>query len=375
MKYEQLRNLFTNHFSQSKEIKKYKNYSIVNKGFPGNFNLSFSEPEMIEEFGGLINIKHKLLYTKIQPCIRFEDFLKVLSPLSKQSYMYLGLFDMAGFCMCCPKSNELQKQTKILINQVWDFLINKLGFNPAKLFIKCFAGENIPQATKGKYEIVKEIKKDNLSINEWTKLGLSSHNILLDKTRDTFLALHIHRPTPWGYRTEILYKLENGDFLDLGTIEYFPWKPVFKKDKIIDIADWEHSCCLVVFGLERLTFIMNNLIHIKDCDIIKPLFDEIYNDAKIKNETQAFLLCECIRTAQRILTDSGGYTNLSRHRKKKLTKYIQQMYHLFKIMELSNTSLKDYLKINAKLQEWYPELKENVDLVNTELLNAFTRKF
>jgi len=375
MKYKELRELFINDFSKSREVKKYKNYSVINKGFSGNFNLSFSEPEMLEEFGSLINIKHKLLYTKIQPCIRFEDFLKILSPLSKKSYMYLGLFDMAGICLCYPKPNGLEEQTKILINQVWNFLTNKLKLEPTKLFVKCFAGKSIKQATKGKYKIDKKIEKDNLSINEWIKIGLPKDNILLDKSRDTFLALHIHRPTPWGYRTEILYKLKNKEFIDLGTIEYFPWKPVFRKDKIVDIVSWENSCCLAVFGLERLNFVTNNLEHIRECDIIKPLFSKILEDSKIKNQAQAFLLCECIRVSQRVLTDSLGYANLSRHRKKKLTKYIQQIYKLFKKMKIPIKNLRDYLEINAKLQEWYPELKKNVELVNTELLNAFNRKF
>lgn len=375
MEYKELRKLFEEHFSSFPNVKKYGNYSVINKGFQGNFNLSFSEPEMLEEFGSLINIKHDLLYTKIQQCIRIEDFLQILVPLSKKSYQYLGIFDLAGICLCYSNSKDIINQTKNLIKHHWNFLINKLQLNSNNLFIKCFNGGNIFKVTNGKYKINKKIEKDNVSINEWVKLGLPQKNILLDNTRDTLLALHLDKPTPWGYRTEILYKLKNGDFLDIGTIEYFLWKPVFKNGNIVDITKWEYCCCLAGFGLERLNFVKNNLKHIRECNHINPIFTQILNDSKNKNEDQSFLLTECIRTSQRILTDSKGYATLSIHRKKKLTKYIQEMFRLLENLEIPKEKIKGYLKTNAKLQPWYPELNKNIDLVYRELIEAFSRKF
>jgi len=374
MKYKKLRNLFEKHFSSFPDTKKFRNYSVVNEGFPGTFNLSFCEPEVLEHFKNFIDFNHELLYTKIQPCIRVEDFLKVLLPLSKKSSFYLGVFDMAGICICRTSQKKIEKDTRDLIRFSFDFLINKLKLNPNNIFIKCFGGENIKQATDGKYEIDKFVDKDNLCIKEWDSLGLLEENIILDKTRETLLTLFFQKPTPWGYREEILYKLENGEFLDIGTIEYLIYEPIIRNKVITNIKKWENGSCLAVFGLERLSFLINNFNHIKECDHIKPLFEAILNDSKNATEAEVFLFTECIRTSQRIFTDSMGYKNLSRHRKKKLNYYIHPMIDYLGNLKIPKEKLEEYLKINANLQPWYPELKRNVDLVYKELLNTFSRK-
>ncbi len=373
MKHSELRQLFDKHFITG-DIKKYDKYSVINESFPGNFNLSFSEPEMAKQFGSLISIKHLLHYSKIQPCIRIEDFIHYLIPLTNNSNMYLGLFDMAGVCLCDPTTMGAEDKTKRLIEQAWKFLTSELNLDPRKIIVKCFAGGDIKNVTKSKYEINKEVEPDNLSIALWKQLGVLEKNIQKDQTRDTFLALHIYKPTPWGYRTEILYKT-TGRLLDIGTIEHFLWKPIFGKGRITDIKQWENSCSITVFGLERINLLVNNLKHVRECDHIKPIYTEIYNDAKIKDEKLAYLLTESIRTSQRILTDSGGYFKLSRHRKKKLTIYIQQIYKLLKKLDIPVEKLKEYLKINATAQPWYPELLDDIDLVNKELIDAFSRRF
>jgi hypothetical protein len=374
MKYQSMRNLLEEHFINFDGAKKYRHQSVINKGFPGQFNISFSEPETLKEFGSLINIKNKLIFVRIQPCIRFDDFVEIIVPLSKNSSFYLSVFDMGGICLCYPEAKKIKERIEKLIKSSWDFLINKLVLNPKYLYIKCFSGGNIIQITKGKYKINKDIKQDSLSINQWLNLGLSKENIIFDNSRDTLLTLSTFRPTPWGYRTEILYKFKNCELIDIGTIEYLLWSPIFKKEKIIDIEKWKNSLFLAVFGLERLNLVVNNYQYIEDCDQINPLFKKILSDSKRKNKLKTLLLSQCIRATQRIMTDSKGYFNLSRHRKKKFSKYIQTMYQCLNNSKILPQKINIYLKINAKLQPWYPELYQNYKLVYQEIMDAFLRR-
>ena len=369
MKYFKIRKIFQEHFAKSfPDIKTYKNFSVVNDGYPGTFNLSFSETEFLEEFQDFLDVKHELNYIKIQPCIRHNDFLQILKKHSKKSYMYLGLFDMAGVCFASKNPKLLNEQTEKLIESVYSLLVEKLKLSNKNIFIKCFSGGNVAEVTKGKYLINKNIDKDSLSIKKWTSLGIHKDNILMDNSRDSLLTLYLHRPTPWGYRTEILYKLSNEEFLDIGTIEYFPWKPLIKDSEIIDFTNWENSCCLAAFGLERLNYLVNNLKHIREVDSISPLFNRILGDSKNKDENSAFILSECIRTAQRILTDSGSYENLSRNRRRKLRDYTNEMFRLSLELGISDDKIKEYLKIHADISPWYPELEQKLELVYNELL-------
>lgn len=369
MEYSKLRKIFQEHFTNSfPVIKTYKNFSVINDGFPGTFNLSFSETEFLEEFQDFLDIKHELNYLKIQPCIRHNDFLQILKKHSKKSYMYLGLFDMAGVCFASKNPQLLNQQTEKLIESVYNFLVEKLKLSNKNIFIKCFSGGKVAEVTRGKYLIDKNIDKDSLSIKKWTGLGIHKDNILSDNTRDSLLTLYLHRPTPWGYRTEILYKLPNGEFLDIGTIEYFPWKPLMKDGEIIDFTEWENSCCLVVFGLERLNYLVNNLKHIREVDSINPIFNRILKDSQNKDENSAFILSECVRTSQRILTDSDGYENLSRNRRRKLGDYTNEMFRILSKLEISEDKIKEYLKIHANLSPWYPELGQKLELVYNDLI-------
>jgi len=54
--------------------KHVKPASVCNSGFPSSFNLSFGEPEMHELFGQYLDYSHDLIYSKIQPCIRHQDW-------------------------------------------------------------------------------------------------------------------------------------------------------------------------------------------------------------------------------------------------------------------------------------------------------------
>jgi len=362
--YSQLRKLLEN-FPKYQGSKKFPNFSVVNEGFPGKFNLSFVEAEWMKLFHNFIRISRSLIYTKIQPVIRDNDFVKIIIPKKRDSYKYLGLFDMADISGCVTLTNQKKWQeiARFTIDSMWIFLIDTLKLDSDKLFIKIFNGGKISEVTKGRYNIDRYIEADKFGMNEWKKMGINESNFILDNTRDTLLTLYLNQPTPWGYRTEILYDIGKDELLDIGTVEYVIWEPIIKDGKIIGIKPW--NCCFVInlVGVERILMVKNKLDHIVKCDHIYPLYKKIEN--LCDDKTDAFLMTESLRVIHRVIADSNGYKNLSRN-KKRIFRYYLNTIKNFKTNE---DILKKLLSKNAELQPCYPELKKSVGLTTKEILD------
>lgn len=374
MKYVGLREKMENFFLKSFKIKWKENVSVVNDAFPGNFILSFNELEHLKAFGNYLNYTKPLLFGKIQPVVRHNDFVnKILE--NKDAYKYLGIFDIGGISLSYPNKKNFKEKTEKVIEKFFGFLTKELNLNSNKIIFKIFNGGDISSITKGKYNITKEIPRDNISLKKLMGLGVKKENIIFDSSRKTFLALYLFkRPSPWGYRIEILYNIGGKDLLDIGTIEYMPWKPIIIDDKIIDIE--ENDCFSLVggFGLERLLLILNNYNHIKKCDNIFPLYKKIISDSILKEKEVAFILTEAVRTLHRIFTDGGKFINLSKNRKSRVRSYLNAIRENLKKLKIGSDQIKGYLILNAKLNPFYPELKEGVDLVNKEILEFLERK-
>ncbi len=371
MLYSHLREELQKFFSKYPGLEWKKPVSVINDAFPGTFNLSFNEPEHLELFGSYIDYPRPLLFGKIQPVIRYNDFLEKIIP-GKDTYKYLGLFDMGGISLSYPDNKNLKKVVEQIIELGFQFLIENLCLDCKKLFIKLSNGGMISDITRGKYTFNKKILPDFISIEKWSKLGINEKQIIFDSSRDTFLSLYLFgRPSPWGYRTEILYDIGKGtdpdNLLDIGTIEYLPWRPVIKNGEIIDIIENSSFNALIVFGLERLLLVKNSLNHIVECDHILPLYQKIVSDSKIPKSHEHFLLTEALRVVHRILIDKVTYNkNLKRHRRKKLKHYLTVIADLFYKLNIKKEKIIDYLVLNSELNKFYPELK-NIDLIIEEI--------
>jgi len=377
--YYKLRENFINYFSAFPKIDWKKSVSIVNDAYSGNFNLSFNEPEHLETFGNYVDYNKRLAFGKIQPVIRHEDFLKKILP-NKDAYKYLGLFEMGGISISEPDKSNWEEITRQLIEKGYNFLIRELGLDPSRLFIKISSGGNIRDISESKYNFDWKIPPDNFSATIWQELGFNIHNIIYDSSRDTFLALHLfRRASPWGYRTEILYNIgkdnNQKNLLDIGTFEYCLWKPIIKKGEIVNIVQNKSFSALMVFGLERLLVAKNNYIHIKECNHIQPLYEKIVSNKTQENIHKSFVLTEAIRVIHRVLTDSKKYTLLGKHRQKRLTDYLRAIYHILITLNIPEKEIEKYLDINAELNPYYPELKENIEPVYNEIIDSFRRKF
>ena len=369
--FSELRKIFENH-PKYPGVKKIPKQLVVNDGFPGTFNLSIAEGPWRKEFKSYLDLRPDWAYSYIQQVIRPADFDIILQDSKENSR--LGIFDMGDIAGWIVRPNkEWENLWKHMIKELYNFLTETIGLEKKKIHVSCFAGCKVEEATNGKYKFNKKIEKDPMQ-KEWVNLGIPGKNIIQDKTRNTLLTLQMFgEPSPWGYRNEIYYDFE-GKLIDIATIECLMWKPVYEKGEIIDIAPWNFCFCACGCGLERILQVKNKLKHIKECDHIFPLYNQILEDAKIKDEQKAFILTETLRVCHRVLTDSEGYNNLGEKRREKLARYIAAMHSTLLELKIPLKNIKKYIELNAKNQPFFPELNKS-DFIAREIGYAFERKF
>lgn len=349
----------------------YPSAPVIHIGFPNCFNLSFAEYEFLQAFKGqYLKCDHDLIYSKIQPCIRHQDWETIKSD-EKNRYRYLSLFEMAdigGFILL--KQPDKQKEVaQWSIKSFIDF-IRYVGLDIDKLRISYFEETNIKDATGGKYNIDRMIPTDPM-MDYWERLGIKKEQLIPDKTRDTLLSLRIFGlPTPWGYRNEIHYEYR-GELLDIGTVEYMKYEPLFNENgEIYDLKEYEHSLGISVIGIERLNMIINNLEYVWEVDSIKPLIDLVLLKAKNKDNIQAMILVQALRAINQIVVDGGVYSSLNKKRKEYIRLFYYSFFESSKMIEfeLTKEHLIDLLNLNAELQENSKQFKDRINLTINEFL-------
>jgi hypothetical protein len=192
------------------------------------------------------------------------------------------------------------------------------------------AGGKVSDLTAGRYDFEKNIPKDSLTYAQWLKHGVPKENFIWDATRDTFLSLFMFaRPTPWGYRNELLYDVDKGldedALLDIGTIEYVHWKPVFENPNvqklrhymIKDIVPWGHHVVACGMGVERLLMAANGLESAMQCDHLAPVYNAVLHDADTQDNKAAFVFVDTLRSLYKIIADAHGYVTLTKSRREK----------------------------------------------------------
>jgi hypothetical protein len=259
-----------------------------------------------------------------------------------------------------PDYKEIQKiQAKNLVE-----LLKSLGIVPERIYPSYCVGGPVRELTKdrahpdGKYDFDFEVPEDRISREAFLEVGVPLANFIPDKTRTTFLALNIFgRITPWGYRNEVYVDIGKGEreLLDVGTLEYFLWKPLQKhgNDLITGLQEAEFGCSLGAVGLERLCMVANDLERIQDVDYIKPFYDLLGKYTGRKN----YMLGENLRALHRVFSDVKKYgLSISKNRKEK----IRRMKKEISSDSLTITQIKELLKVHAETQPWHPELEAGI---------------
>ncbi len=380
--YKQLRNKLENN-NKIKDCVKIKKPPIINDGFPGQFNLSFTEHPLLKEYGKYIDFDHNYIFSTIVSCIRWSDIYDEKTKQSKlsdeESWKYLGVFEM-GDIIGLPHLNgkrDMLKSQKEQVNGFFKFL-DSLGIDKKDIYPSYQIGGNLNEITNGRYEFNFQVPSDEINKTLLLEQGIPEKNFIKDKTTDTLLCLSLKRRlkqggaeklvTPWGYRNEINVNIGSKNkvkLLDIGTFENFYWKPIKKNDKIEGLEKLDDTIAMGVVGLERLCMTVNNTNKIQNIDYLKQYYD--YLGDKI-------LGGESLRALHRIYTDIKNY-NLT---KPKSSSNIKRKMNRLKRNVIDSgiqlDKIKDLLTINAENQPWHPELIENIDCILQEIKEYTKRR-
>ncbi|MFZ5954806.1 MAG: hypothetical protein ACOYT4_00085 [Nanoarchaeota archaeon] len=351
---------------------------IINEGFPGQFNLSFTELPLLKEYGRYTDFDHDYIFSTIMSCIRWNDIYDDKTKLSKltgeKSWKYLGVFEMSdlvGLAHLVGRRNAVESQRKTV--KAFFNLTDELGIKRKDIFPSYQKGGKICDITNCRYDFEFYVPEDKIGKQLLLDEGIPEKNFIEDKTTDTLLCLKLCRKlesagilqisSPWGYRNEINVNIgtkENLRLVDIGTFESFLWKPVYKNEEIVNLADLNDATALGIVGLERLCMVANRLERICDLDFLKPFYDNL---GKIKNSV---LIGENLRALHRIYSDIKKYDIKdwnSDSRKKKINRLKRNVLS----SEIGLEQIRDLLVINTEKQPWHFELKENIDFVLQEI--------
>jgi len=348
---------------------------LIHEGFPGTFNLSFTEYEYEKEFGDLSSFNKDFIYSTIQSCVRPGDIEGAIKE-GENLWRYLGVFEMTDIGGQIVLSNQKRvnecyaHQLKIMIN-----IIEDLGLDRTKLHPSYNSGGSMSDITKGKYTFDFDIPEDVLSKEQFLNAGIPKENLIADKTRDTFLSLHINKKTPWGYRNEIHYNIgtkEKPILLDIGTLENFYWFPTYSGEEtaknINGLENMPHTISIGAFGLERLCMAVNGLTRVRDVDYLKSFYDKFKETMPKLADEQRYKAGEAIRALHRIQSDIEGYNlEWSTSRKKKRRKILQIISD--NAGDIASMQLEGLLKIHAETQPWHPELEQGINPTAELILN------
>ena len=351
MKYQELLTKIDAYY-QKIGVPKWPAAPIVHEGFPGNFNLSFIEYELLKHNGNYIDLKEELIYTANQPCIRDNDFKFIENP-NQDSSRYLLRFTISPVGgVYALKSRALkEKMAKKVIFDTINFLTKECGLDIKKIYIQYLKPTTISEMTEGKYNFNYDIPLDP-NLKYYQKLGIPKQNFIPVSNRDAFLALKVYgRPTPWGYRNEIFYK-HHGKLLDIGTVEDLRFKPIIdKKGKICGLEENPHTFVLGGIGVERLLMVLNDFDDINQIDLISEPAAILrpYLDPQSANQ-----FVQTLRAIQLIIADSGGYDTLCKMRKQRLRNFYKFLDSKFKNLVPDEI----WLKVMAKIAQLEPNLPQ-----------------
>jgi len=328
-------------------------------GFPGNFNLSLSEYEFLNQNEDFFNLKKDMVYVKNQPCIRHNDFSHIDNP-NGDSYRYLLRFTMApvGGIVWKKDISLKEKETKKAIFNLLNFLTNECNLDKNKIYIQYLKSDKIKVLTEGKYDFNCQIPNDP-NLKYYLDFGIPKNNFIPISNRDGLLALNVYgRPTPWGYRNEIFYDY-NGKLLDIATFDSLVFQPILdQQNKIINLKLYPYTLVVGAIGVERLLMILNGFKDINDIDLINEpaVVLRPYTDPRSAKQ-----LVQTLRAIQLIIADGGWYKNLGKRRREKMRDFYKFIQKITENNKIPVEVLGKVLVQVADLEPNLPQLEKAID--------------
>jgi hypothetical protein len=356
---------------------------LVTAAFPGGFNLSSTEHHWLRELGGYLDWDRDYSFTTIQSCVRLADFARLPTA---DGARYLGVFEMGDLSgeialRVRPDYERLQRwQIAELLR-----LFAAVGIPPARVHPSYSVGGRVVDLTAGAYRFAAEIPPDTLSRDAFLAAGVPEANLVPDATRATLLALHVHRPTPWGYRNEIHVDVGTRGrprLIDVATAEYLLWRPRFRgaeprREDILGLDPLDAGATGIGVGLERLAMVSQDLPRIHDVDYLQPFYDELRasrGGGALRPDD--YVAGESLRALHRIEADrrfhpeaagerdGDGGVRLSARRRKKLASLKRSVP-----ARLDATRLERLLAAHGAAQPWHDGLGAAIDSTIAQLVD------
>src|SRR3989344_6466407 len=122
---------------------------LIHEGFPGTFNLSFTEYDYQKEYGNLSNFYKNLIFSAVQSCVRPQDIDEAIRE-GKDLWKYLGVFEMADINGAILLSNQ-RHADEIHIKNIQKLIktLKELGLDITKVHPSYNAGGQVSELTNG----------------------------------------------------------------------------------------------------------------------------------------------------------------------------------------------------------------------------------
>lgn len=243
-----------------------------------------------------------------------------------------------------------RKQVRDLVSFLGSFGISSDSIHPSY----CVGGR-VSELTSGKYTFPFIIPEDSLSKSAFLEAGVPEENLIADSSRDTLLSLYLHRPTGWAYRNEVnvnIGKKGQPTLLDVGTLEYFLWNPLFNdkghaSKNIVGLEEMDNGISICALGLERLAMAINGLNRVQDVDYIQNFYSGFRG---------TILQGESLRALHRIYSDIQTMdVTPGRHQKEKIKRFIGNL------CGVDIALIRDSLEFHSKTQPWHDNLSQGIE--------------
>jgi hypothetical protein len=353
---------------------------LVTPGFPGTFNMSYTEHHWLAEYGRFVDWDHDLPISTVQSCVRLADLEQIAAG---EDWRYLGVFEMADL------SGEVALRDRpeyapLYARQAAEVVrfLEQHGIARERIHASYCVGGSVAHLTRGAYGFDFEVPCDAVCRDAFLAAGVPERNLIADDTRATLLSLHIHRATPWGHRNEIFVEVEGlggTRLLDVATGEYLLWNPVFRGDEaeranLVGLSPMRNGYYGVSFGVERLCMAVNGLERVQDVDCLRPFYDELRAQRGRALDPADWLAGESLRILHRIYTDrdhhpeaavrrdARGERTLSVRRRRKLAALKRNLP-----LALGARALERLLARHAEAQPWHAYLDKSIEVVLREV--------
>ena len=133
LSYKELRDFLAN-TEKYPNCKKFQRAPLIHKGFPGTFNLSFTEYDMFRVYDCYSKFSEDLIFSTIQSCVRPQDIIENINE-GKDLWKYLGVFEMSDIAgqILLFKKEDIKKIHTWQLNKMIEILV-KLGLKKDKIY-------------------------------------------------------------------------------------------------------------------------------------------------------------------------------------------------------------------------------------------------